>query len=299
VVAWRIALVSVACACGPAVGGDAGGAGSSTSGHLATSEGTSTATSRTEEVDTSTGSDVDGSSTTAAACVPHYEQVGCDPWAQDCLPCEKCSWFADDGRPPWNSARCFEMPEDPKAIGEACMYESLQSGRNDCDRGAICVDTGPRYGEGTCVPLCIGTPEEPQCPDDGWGCTQLNGYAWVCLPSCDPLASECPTGTMCGFTALGAEQFVCAPRVSLPGAIGDPCEWEGFPCSDAGSLCQPSARLPACEGSKGCCTLWCDLTLEPDAPCTAYPGTSCQPLPYWTDGVPQPPWEHVGICLAP
>jgi hypothetical protein len=114
------------------------------------------------------------------------------------------------------------------------------------------------------------------------------------LPSCDPLAQDCSQVETCvpNIAALGAEFFVCMPRVfeEIPGQYGDLC----FALSgcDPSYLCIFAENVPGCEGTY-CCSTYCDLS-SPDT-CSEFDETlSC--VPWFPEGEATPGYEDVGIC---
>jgi hypothetical protein len=71
------------------------------------------------------------------------------------------------------------------------------SGIDTCELGAMCwnVDTD---GDGTCIEICSGSSDDPQCTTPGTTCAIANGGAIaVCMPTCDPLIGDCPAGQGC------------------------------------------------------------------------------------------------------
>ena len=99
---------------------------------------------------------------------------------------------------------------DPDAAGQPCAVEgSGVSGIDSCELGSMCFFVDPETNEGTCVALCVGTPELPSCGSPTEVCTTSNdGVLNLCLLSCDPKAPNCPAGQEC----LDLEQgHVCGP----------------------------------------------------------------------------------------
>ena len=106
----------------------------------------------------------------------------------------------------------------------------------------------------------------------------------VCLPTCDPLAVDCPEDQVC-IPSVG--EFVCAPDASGPGGgLFSSCT-AGNAC-DPGLVCAASSNSAACDAnSDECCLAYCDL----DAPACPQ-GQMCK---QWSKGFPG---EHkdVGLC---
>ncbi|MCX4241145.1 hypothetical protein [Paraliomyxa miuraensis] len=300
------ALVSVAVTgCGPSVAGHdpvASGTGSTTA--ATSGSGGSVSSAAPSGSDSITTGDATASvdSTGNPFVVPpdhtvHPQQ--CDLFAQDCPRGEKCTPWADDGGPYWNSTRCVPVVADPAGTGEPCHVESSPtSGLDDCDRGAMCFGADPRTLEGICTPLCID-PRDPHCEDPDRYCPIAgDGVLLLCLETCDPLQRECPPAWACHPVH---EQWVCVADGSGDmGAYGDPCEF--INACDPGLVCLDSASVPPglpCRGAPGCCTEVCDIT-DPlgDQQCTGWAeGQICQS---WYGGGEAPMGlENVGVCALP
>jgi hypothetical protein len=149
-------------------------------------------------------------------------------------------------------------------------------------------------GNGTCVALCIGSPEGPTCPDNGT-CFVGQSLPDICLPNCDPLLQDCDVGAACyPFN----EGFNCAPDASGDsGKANDPCEF--INACEAGLHCAApefvGAGCPA--GSQGCCTPFCKF---PEGACPN-PDQQCIP---WYDPMDIPPDApanalDIGFCGVP
>ena len=242
---------------------------------------------------TTTGSD-DGS--TGDCLFLHCEQetmgvsVECDTFAQNCPEGEKCMPWANDGGSAWNATRCTPLDPSPDGLYEPCTVEgSGVSGIDSCELGMMCWNVDAETLTGTCVGLCIGSPENPSCVDDNAQCN-INSEAilTLCLPNCDPISDEpCPEGEGCYPTD---DHFACIPDASGPkmGGLFESCEYVNG--CDAGLMCANPGFVGVCEGaSAGCCTPYCDIS-SPECP----EPTSC--FSYYEKGTAPPGFEDVGIC---
>jgi hypothetical protein len=88
----------------------------------------------------------------------------CDEIVQDCPDGEKCV-VALDGAWPNLPSSCRPVV-GPDAPGEPCT--SVDSFTDSCSSEAMCWsgELVAEPFEGTCQPFCIGTEEQPSCPDD-------------------------------------------------------------------------------------------------------------------------------------
>jgi hypothetical protein len=222
------------------------------------------------------------------------EEVGeCDNYAQDCPEGEKCVPYASTGGN-WDASKCVPVLGDQKP-GEPCHYGGAVEATDDCDATSACWDVMDVDGEGigTCAPFCLGTRNDPQCPEFpgcvDYLCNQFGNSALnLCFLNCDPLAQDCGTDLACYWNNNGF--FSCSSTADNL-AIGEVC---GFinDCVD-GSGCVASELLPACAGA-ACCTPFCDPAALVD-PCPGLlPGTSCVLFEE-----PQQGDCAVGRCLAP
>lgn len=209
---------------------------------------------------------------------------------------------------------CFPVLGD-KQKGEVCDPGELPvDGLDDC-ADTLCFLSPYGWGsgepgeQGVCVEFC-GTgyyPEESQssCDDPNdfcfeGGCQECG--MTLCLPTCDPLAPNCPEGKVCSFAFSSREQgFTCmAPEESLPGA-GEACDWTYQCTPDSWCVLVEEVSTPCVDG-EACCTPLCDL----DAPnnCPGAPmGEVCVPVfPTPFDPV-EDPWgvqyNRLGYCALP
>jgi hypothetical protein len=86
----------------------------------------------------------------------------------------------------------------------------------------MCWNVDPETNQGTCAGFCVGNENDPHCDHPGDECSISGSGFAICLPTCDPLAQDCPEGEGC----WGAGPFFCAGDASGDmGAYGDPCEF--------------------------------------------------------------------------
>lgn len=296
------ALLALALGCGPVVDGSAdgseGGSGTSTSTSTSTTS-VSTSSTATTVVPSDETSQPESSDTLDESSFVQDPDASvfpssCSLWEQDCPRGTKCMPYSSDGSGSFDATLCAEVVRDPRGVGESCtVFESLGSGMDDCELGAICWNADPDTLIGECVAFCEGPEAEPTCGDECSSCS-ISGSSILalCLPSCDPVAQDCAQGDGCYPIGTG---FTCAPTGIEQGAVGSPCEFINI-CAP-GSFCAGTELLPECEGPS-CCAPFCDL--EADDSCDALlPGTVCRP---WYDELPTPSCvdlERVGGCLAP
>ncbi len=289
-------MVCVLWACGPTVVRQPSGDSTRTSGEPAPSSGEVPppplpATSSTTDDSADDGSD----DAPPGIFVPDPDGglgVECDLFTQNCPAGEKCTPWANDGGGAWNSTRCSPIAEEPGEPGDPCVVEgSNVSGIDSCDLGAMCWYVDPKTNEGRCSALCTGDESNPRCDDPSASCTfGADGVLYLCLPTCDPVAQDCPPEHACYSVS---QVFTCVPDgPEEAGAAGDPCQFING-CEE-GTGCVSSDLVPGCERSVGCCTAYCDLGDEMP-PCL--PGQECVA---WFDREHVPPgFEHVGFCILP
>lgn len=283
---FRRALVAIGLSCG----GFFGLACSDDDGEMASGD--------TDQDASGTFLPPDDGSGEASGTQPPDDTSTCDPFAQDCPEGLKCMPHSADGDQTWNGLRCTGVAAQPKGLGEACTApEGPVGGVDDCGEGLMCWGIGPGQTEGRCIELCSGSLEQPVCSGGETFCSIYNdGSLPICLPSCDPLGGDCPSGETC-IPQGGGSQFVCAVDASAEGgSYGDPCL--AFNKCDPGLYCAPSSVVPGCTASEGCCTQFCDLSeADPDAACEgAAAGQSCVP---WYEASPPPGLEFLGGCALP
>ncbi|PCC70174.1 hypothetical protein SAMN02745121_03505 [Nannocystis exedens] len=221
----------------------------------------------------------------------------CDPWSQEtCGRDEKCA-PSGGGCDVFIHTICDDLPPQPVPIGGACTSEvGPLSGRNDCERGATCWFIDPDTLLGTCVGLCHGSHEAPDCAHvPGTACVFVHDEPFsapLCLPTCDPFEPTCPEKHHCHPTWAAPEVFACTPDALPPlGAAFEPCAKTD--CA-AGLLCsEPETAAIECAPGFNCCTPLCDLD-TPDCPGA---GQVC--LPYYEMGQAPAGLEDLGRCALP
>jgi len=218
----------------------------------------------------------------------------CDTLLQDCPAGHKCAGVKPGLDAPYVGTAC--VPDNAgvgSEPGSICITGA--DGSDTCGPTSMCVQFGS--GEGACVPFCVGEPAAPGCADAQLVCarTDRDWPVYGCVPTCDPLAYDCPDldfgakAMVCQPAAVG---FGCVLRGDLDGrAPGEPCV-NHRDCT-AAALCAAPEAVPGCAGERGCCTQYCDLTLP--GPCA--PGQAC--AAYYEPGAAPPEHADVGVCAAP
>lgn len=198
--------------------------------------------------------------------------IECSLFDQDCCPGEACRSWANDGGSSWNASRCVPVDAEPGQVDEACTVQgSGYSGVDSCDVGLMCWDVDPDTLAGTCIDYCDGDETEPTCSRSEDVCTISNdGSLPVCLPSCDPLLSDCDSGDACAPRG-GEDTFVCVPQRYVPCPAGT----------------TEVSQAPGCGEDEPCCSPYCDLS--DDASCGEDLG--CLPLPE-----PYAAYPDLGVC---
>jgi hypothetical protein len=216
----------------------------------------------------------------------------CDIFAQDCPVGEKCNPWANDGGGTWNAARCVPVANDPDAAGEPCTVEgSATSGIDSCAEATMCFHVDPATNTGTCVALCSGSLQDPQCIAPEAACLVANdGVLALCLDTCDPLAPACAEGEGCHPSPL-SDRFFCLPTFDQPGTHGQPCE--AVAACAPGHVCVEASLLPACAGA-ACCAQLCDTTAGEPCPADDQ-GVGCEP--WYEPGMAPAGLENVGVCV--
>ncbi|WP_434417221.1 hypothetical protein [Nannocystis pusilla] len=268
---------------------------SATLSTTSTSDSTTSGTSSTGEL--STTADIDTTDTGCSfygGCPADFANpLECDPFAQDCPEGQKCSPQKSDGVA-FDATRCVPVARDPGQPGEPCTVEGAPgSGIDSCDVGSTCWEVDEQTLAGTCVPLCGGTPDAPECPADTT-CVGFNDVLHLCLPTCDPLAPACEAGDVCVPNPSAPDgQFACVVDVSQDGgAEFEPCEF--LNACDLGLACVDSGSATECDPMAfGCCVAYCDLT----APTCNGAGAEC--LPWFDQGQAPSGLEDVGVCSLP
>ncbi|MEM9456371.1 MAG: hypothetical protein AAGF11_19470 [Myxococcota bacterium] len=211
----------------------------------------------------------------------------CDMFAQDCIDGEKCMPWSNEAGPAWNATRCSEIDPLASAVGEPCTVVALAtSGLDSCGPRALCWGVDPTTLEGECVAMCTNNEADPQCEEPGTHCVINNdGAIILCLPDCDPLASDCAAGELC--VPDSPESWACVPATMAPVANAQPCQF-GNAC-EPGSVCAEAGVSVACE-SAACCVPTCALG---GGGCSD-PGTEC--VPWYPPGAAPMGLEGTGLC---
>lgn len=205
--------------------------------------------------------------------------IPCDTFATEstCPEGQKCN--------PWY---CAPLDPDPIPVGEPCLKQPS----DPCVDGAYCA-FGADKPQGTCRPFCTGSTREPLCPEDS-SCVALGDFdAYVCLPTCDPLAPICPGADVCIHANAGPDQFVCVLDASGDGgALFSPCDFAND--CDLGLYCSDANMVGTCDPNmESCCLPYCDL----DTPVCPDMGLEC--TPWYAMGQAPPGLEDLGVCYPP
>jgi hypothetical protein len=286
-----VALALLGLGCGP------GTLGFDSSDEASTDDSTTSATSNSEtsstsETSTSETTDSTTDSGNTSPFVPEYdvhEEFECDPFMQNCPDGEKCVPYASSGGY-WDDHKCVAVLGD-QAAGEPCTYAGTAEATDDCDATSMCWDVMDVDGEaiGTCTPLCLGSADTPECPENSSCTISSDGVVYVCISTCDPILQDCNDGLACYWANNGFNCIFTTENIPL----GEPC---GFinDCAE-GYGCITADVLPSCAGS-ACCVPWCDLDLV-DPSCEALPGTTC--VSFFEQGMAPPGYENLGVCIVP
>jgi hypothetical protein len=236
-------------------GGGTGSDGTST-GSSTVPTGSSTTFPGTTDPGTSTG-DPGTAGGTTDACADQAEDEGpvldvgppgpeCDLFDQDCPDAEKC---VPDG---WWTRVCVPTSADPIADGEPCT----PGDEDPCGPTAWCTEIVS--DDPTCLPMCMGSRSEPQCPPEMICVIDDEQVVAYCAPPCDPLDPDaCGSGVGCKITPHG---FGCVQT-------GE--QMEGETCYEQDS-CLGGLACVAAEHVPGCCgELCCTATCSDAEPCAA------------------------------
>jgi hypothetical protein len=258
----------------------------STSSSSATTEPTSTSTTADPTDDPPDDTTSTNAEATFLPPVDTIVETDCDPFAQDCPEGEKCVPYASNGGW-WDDNKCVPVLGAQPA-GEPCTYAGRVEATDDCDATSMCWNVDDE-GIGTCHAFCMGTADNPSCPD-GFTCPiTSDGTINVCIAICDPLLQDCDEGLGCYWANV---DFNCISTTQdLP--PGAPCGYVND-CAP-GNICLDATVLPDCLGS-ACCSTFCDVNLGPGQ-CDVLPGTTC--VPFWEQGLAPDGYEHIGVCIVP
>jgi hypothetical protein len=287
-----VLVSALALACGPPGLSSSVGEGSTSEvgTDSSTGEGTETSTS-TSTTTTETG-DPSTTESETWSFVPGFDvwtEQDCDMYEQDCPDGEKCVPYGSTGGG-WDAYKCVPILGD-QAPGEPCTYGGVLESTDDCDATSLCWDVMDVDGEpiGTCMAICTGTVEDPECPPKS-DCLIRNFNYNVCIPTCDPIIQDCGEGLACFWANYNFNCIFTTDDIPA----GEPCSFIND-CA-AGLSCLTAEVLPGCEGS-ACCSGYCDLNLG-DGACEALlPGTVC--VSFFEEGMAPSGYEHVGVCILP
>lgn len=274
------------------------GEGTSSAGASETGGGTTTMPATSESPTTSAGETAAPTTEAATGFIITPDGgsggVECDNWAQDCPADQKCMPWADNGGTAWNATKCVPIDADGQAGDECTTMGGAVSGLDSCGLGVMCWDVKPDTMKGTCVDMCKGSQDAPDCPSDTSCFVSNDGVLNLCLPRCDPLAQDCSNENLCIPNPNNDEEFQCVLDASGDnGKTFDPCEFinacdKGFLCAQPafGSECDPQAI--------GCCLPFC--ATDEMAMC---PGMDQECIAWYEPGAEPPGLETVGFCGIP
>jgi len=283
-----LAALALRCAADPANPAEHTGTGTTNSST------TGTASSDPPTTGSSTAGDSGEATTTGAPCSdPARCPAACDTISQGCPRGHKCTGIKPGLHDPYAGTACVPDNADEGAPpGSICI--NAADGSDTCDATSMCMQFGS--GEGACLAFCAGDPDAPLCDDPTMVCARID-HLWpvsACVPSCDPLAYDCPdaelavSAMVCAPASVG---FGCVLRGNLDGQpLGQPC-LDHRDCI-AAAHCAPPNTVPGCQGL-GCCAAYCDL----DAPSCPLSGQDC--VPHFAPGTAPAGLEDVGLCAAP
>jgi hypothetical protein len=249
--------------------------------------------SSSESTTSTTGSeDTDGTTgeVPSFACPPQPGEAQCDPLAQDCPGGFHCVPWTDDVGGYAEAFVCAPLPDDPVGRHEACTWDPATCS-DDCEQGSYCFPETYEGPGGLCLGICGSDGDDEACSAGERCVTCATCSVGTCLPSCDPLAPQCPDEAP-ACLSYPPDGFVCMAAQHFEGALGDECEFinscaEGLACVDA-------SVTGGCGGAS-CCTELCDL-VDGDPACSD-PGHVC--IPFYLPGTAPEGLEHLGICGVP
>lgn len=285
-----LALLGVACGPPKLIGGESQSEseGESESGETTTDEQPSNPSTSGNANDSTSETDTGDADTneTSLTFVPQNDLGGCacDPYFQDCPEGEKCVPYASAGEA-WDANKCVPVTGE-QVTGEPCTYGGVIEATDDCDATGICLD---RDGDmlGTCHAFCLGTADDPECPDAQLCEFADQGTVALCVDQCSPLLQDCEAPQSCYWDDTG---FHCLASGEVP--IGEPCD-SANDCPP-GNQCVEGSLLPSCAG-EACCTGFCEVGLDENL--CLIPGSAC--VPFFEEGAAPEGLEQVGLCLSP
>ena len=274
------------------------GTSSGTSLDPTTSETSTSTTSTTTDASSTSTSTTDASSTSSTSSTSGEKldlpaPPACDVIDQDCPIGQKCTPYASDMGPEWDSTKCVDVVEDAGIPGQPCTVTgSPTSGIDTCDATTMCWNVDPDTLKGECFPFCVDAGGDEGCKKSGHLCDVVDGALPLCFPQCHPENYPCAAGDVC----VPQEQepyleFICVPDNS--GAGGQefsPCT--KFNTCDPGFICMEPQQGAECDqDAEGCCLSMCDT-----------PGPMCngvnQECTAWFQ-FPPPGYEDLGVCIIP
>lgn len=276
-------------------GDDATGSG----GQSETGDGTTTAQTTTAEQPTTSGAGTAGETADPTGFIVTPDGGGggveCDNWAQDCPADQKCMPWADNGGTAWNATKCVPIDRSKGQPGDECTtMGGAVSGFDTCDLGVMCWDVKPDTMIGTCVEMCGGSQDAPECTGETSCFVSNDGVLNLCLPRCDPLTQDCANDNLCIPNPNNQDQFACVLDASGDnGKAFDACEFVN--ACDKGFLCAVPANATECDPQAiGCCLPFCDT--EEMVMC---PGAMQECIAWYEEGAAPPGLESVGFCGIP
>lgn len=224
-------------------------------------------------------------------CPPQPGEDQCDPLAQDCPSGFHCVPWSDAIDVLAKAFVCAPLVDEPIERYEACPVDQATCS-DPCEAGMFCMHSNYEGTSGLCLGMCGSDGDDEACAADEKCVTCADCSVGMCLPSCDPLAPQCPDETP-SCLWYPPDGFVCTHGQYFEGALGEVCEYvnwcaEGLACADA------SLMGGSCAGAT-CCTEVCDLA-DGDPACSD-PGHVCI-SPFLPGPAPEGS-EHVGMCGVP
>lgn len=257
---------------------------SSSSSVSATSAASSTASATSSADETATTHATTTAGAPSFSCPPAPDEQQCNPHTQDCPEGFKCILWAERGNPGQSTTTvCAAVSDEGDPLYAECEITP-----------GSCTDSCA--GQEVCMPF-VSTPQQclhPCSSHDECGAGEVcNGCGtcslFWCLPTCDPLAPECPAELP--TCALSSGAFQCTAFTPGEEGLGDPCD----------GLCAPGLHCtlgedlaPPCDGLS-CCTELCDLD-DPVPACTV---AEHECVSVFEGTNPWPGQEHVGLCRLP
>lgn len=224
----------------------------------------------------------------ADAAVPDPDS--CDPVSNTgCADDEKCSFLVESESPLTGRTTCVPAGNVPP--GGACTRGPAgETGYDNCAGNASCV-------AGTCQEICLDEPDS--CSVENEACfLQPPAYSdregvGLCLPSCDPVAQDCPAGEGCYLDAASGDS-ACATPVTESGMQGDDCQFQN--ACQIGYGCVLNNDPVAPTGLS--CAFFCDAGGGGGRSCADGPGptfTCVRISEFYADSERVP--DEIGMCI--